>query len=127
MPFVPYFLLHDLIGWLLAVAMLAVLAAFFPAELGQKADLFAPAPAGIKPEWYFLFMFQTLKMIPAKVLHMDGELLGIMIFNLAGVLWVLLPFFDKEGNQRRARWILGVVVFALSYIVAMTIYGHFAK
>ena len=36
-------------------------AALFPWELGEKADPFAPAPAGIKPEWYFLFMFQTLK------------------------------------------------------------------
>ncbi|MBI4525287.1 MAG: cytochrome bc complex cytochrome b subunit, partial [Deltaproteobacteria bacterium] len=61
MPFVPNFLLRDLVGWLSAVAVLAALAAYYPVELGQKADPFAPAPIGIKPEWYFMFMFQTLK------------------------------------------------------------------
>ena len=67
MKFVPNFLLRDLIGWILAIGVLAALAALFPWELGEKADPFAPAPAGIKPEWYFLFMFQTLKFLPPKI------------------------------------------------------------
>ena len=46
MPFVPNFLLRDLVGWLSALAVLAALAAYFPAELGRKADPFLPAPAG---------------------------------------------------------------------------------
>ena len=45
MPFLPNFLLRDLIGWLVALAVLASLAAFFPTELGEKADPFASAPA----------------------------------------------------------------------------------
>ena len=61
MPFLPHFMLRDLVGWLSALAILAALAAYFPTELGQKVDPFEPAPAGIKPEWYFMFMFQTLK------------------------------------------------------------------
>ena len=61
MPFVPHFLLRDMVGWYLALALLAALAALFPWELGKKADPFGSAPEGIKPEWYFLFMFQTLK------------------------------------------------------------------
>src|SRR5208282_2838288 len=65
MPFVPHFLLRDMVGWYLALAILAALAALFPWELGQKADPFGSAPAGIKPEWYFLFMFQSLKDLPA--------------------------------------------------------------
>jgi len=48
MKFVPNFLLRDLIGWILAIGVLAALAALFPWELGEKADAFAPAPAGIK-------------------------------------------------------------------------------
>jgi cytochrome b6 len=59
MPFVPNFLLRDLIGWCAALGALAALAAIFPWELGEKADPFAPAPAGIRPEWYFCWMFQT--------------------------------------------------------------------
>ena len=60
MKFFPNFIMRDLIGWILAVGILAALAALLPWELGVKADPFAPAPAGIKPEWYFLFMFQKL-------------------------------------------------------------------
>src|SRR5438477_6995978 len=82
MKFVPNFILRNLIGWLLAIAILAALAALFPWELGEKADPFAPAPAGIKPEWYFLFMFQTVKWISAKILGVDGEVLGIVAFTL---------------------------------------------
>ena len=44
MPFVPNFLLRDIVGWLSALAILAALAAFFPGELGKKADPFPPAP-----------------------------------------------------------------------------------
>src|SRR4029079_6161801 len=72
------FFLRDSIGWVLAIGALAALAALFPWELGEKADAFASAPAGIRPEWYFLFMFQTLKLIPPKILSFDGEVLGIL-------------------------------------------------
>jgi cytochrome b6 len=64
MPFVPHYALRDLFGWTVALAMLAGLSAFIPRELGARADLFAPAPAGIQPEWYFLWTFQALKMMP---------------------------------------------------------------
>jgi cytochrome b6 len=54
LPFVPHFVLRELFGWTLALVLLAALAAYYPWELGVKADPFAPAPAGIRPEWYFL-------------------------------------------------------------------------
>jgi quinol-cytochrome oxidoreductase complex cytochrome b subunit len=41
-------------AWYVVIAVLAALAAFYPWELGTKADPFAPVPAGIRPEWYFL-------------------------------------------------------------------------
>lgn len=105
--------------------MLAVLAALFPWELGEKADAFASAPAGIKPEWYFLFMFQTLKLIPAKVLGLDGEVLGIMAFNVVAMLLFIVPFVDRSPENFRRRFIFNVVgVLALLYIVGMTIYGY---
>ena len=85
------------------------------------------APAGIKPEWYFLFMFQTLKLIPAKVWFLDGEVLGILLFGVAGLVWILLPFFDQPGRGRGRRLVLGAGVFAVAYILVMTIYGYVAK
>lgn len=125
MKFFPNFVLRDLIGWILAIGVLAVLAALFPWELGEKADAFAPAPAGIKPEWYFLFMFQTLKLIPAKVLGLDGEVLGIMAFNVVAMLLFIVPFVDRSPENLRRRFIFNVAgVLALVYIVGMTIYGY---
>ena len=128
MKFFPNFILRDLIGWFLAIGVLAALAALFPWELGEKADPFAPAPAGIKPEWYFLFMFQTLKWIPAKILGLDGEVLGIMAFNLIALLLFAVPFIDRDPENQRRHLIFNICgVVALLYIMVMTIVGYVAK
>ncbi len=127
MKFFPNFFLRELMAWYIALGVLGMLAAILPWELGAKADPFAPAPAGIRPEWYFMFMFQTLKLIPAKVWLVDGEVLGILIFGLAGLIWLLLPFFDSTGSGRGRKLALGGGIFALSYIIAMTIYAYLAK
>jgi cytochrome b6 len=124
MPFFPNFFLRDLLLWLVVLNILAILAVFFPAELGIKADPLAPAPAGIKPEWYFLFMFQTLKYIPGHVLFIEGEILGILLFGLAGVLWVLVPFWDKKSTQGRENKLINYIgIFAVMFIIVMTIVG----
>ncbi|HEX9761064.1 MAG TPA: cytochrome bc complex cytochrome b subunit [Candidatus Acidoferrales bacterium] len=122
--FFPNFLLRELMAWYIALGVLGALAALAPWELGVKADLFAPAPAGIRPEWYFMFMFQTLKILPAKVLFIDGEVLGVLTFGAAGLVWLLLPFFDPQGTGRRSRWVMGAGIFALAYIIVMTLYGY---
>ena len=102
MPFVPNFLLRDLVGWLSALAVLAALAAYFPAELGRKADPFLPAPAGIKPEWYFMFMFQTLKYLPSHILGIEGEIVGIVGFGLGGLFLLLDPVPRPPDGAGRA-------------------------
>ena len=122
-PFLPNFLLRDLIGWYIALGVLAALAALDPWELGVKADPFAPTPAGIRPEWYFLFMFQTLKLLPAKLLWVEGEQFGVLVFGAAATLWVLVPFLDRnpEGRSGRVFTALGVVV--VLYIVVLSVWG----
>ena len=121
MPFLPNFALRDAVVWLGGLAVLAALAAFFPWELGRKADPFAPAPAGIRPEWYFLFMFETLKLLPPHVLGMEGELLGLAAFALGGLVWFLVPVLDRgsaRGRRSRAFLVFGWLV--LAYIVSFT-------
>jgi len=122
MKFVPNFLLRDMIGWLAALGALALLAALFPWELGEKADPYAPAPAGIKPEWYFGWMFQTLKMLPSHILGLEGELVGILGIGLGAVVWFAVPFLDHpraEGPRSRLWTAIGVV--AIFYIVVFTL------
>ncbi len=125
MPFVPNFLLRDIVGWLCALAILAALAAFLPAELGKKADPFAPAPIGIKPEWYFMFMFQTLKYLPSHILGMEGEIVGIIGFGLGGLFLLLIPLLDHRAargeSSRLFTWI-GVAI--IGYIILLTYLGY---
>jgi cytochrome b6 len=127
MRFVPNFLLRDLVGWLIALAVLAALAAYFPAHLGEKADPFAPAPAGIKPEWYFMFMFQTLKYLPAHILWLEGEVVGILGFGIAGLIVLLVPFLDRKTARGKAsRIVTWLAIAAIVYIVILTYLGYTA-
>ena len=74
-----------------------------------------------------MFMFETLKLLPAKIGPIPGDLLGVVGFGLAAALWTLLPFFDRGGKGRTSRWVAGAGVFALAYIVALTAYGYMVK
>ncbi len=128
MPFVPNFLLRDIVGWLSALAVLAALAAYFPAELGRKADPFLPAPAGIKPEWYFMFMFQTLKYLPSHILGIEGEIVGILGFGLGGLFLLLIPLLDRRtarGQPSRLFTWIGIAI--ILYMVLFTVLGYMAS
>jgi len=126
MPFFPNFLLRDLVGWLSAVAALAALAAYFPAELGKKADPFQPAPIGIKPEWYFMAMFQTLKLLPGHILGIEGELVGVLGFGVIGLILVGLPFLDRDGliGKNSGRVAAGFGLLLIIYSVILTYLGY---
>ncbi|GIW39481.1 MAG: cytochrome bc complex cytochrome b subunit [Candidatus Binatia bacterium] len=127
-PFFPNFLLRDLVGWLSALAVLAALAAYYPVELGEKADPFAPAPAGIRPEWYFMFLFQTLKMIPSYVAGIEGEVLGVVAFGLGGLFLFVVPLLDTERSGRlRSLAFRAFGVALLAYMIALTAIGYVAS
>jgi cytochrome b6 len=113
MRFVPDFLLRDMIGWLTAVALLAALSAFFPWELGRKADPFVPAPAGIRPEWYFLWMFQALKYLPAEIAGIPGETLGVLVFGLIAAALVVVPLLDRGASRGRPSRLWNVLAVTL--------------
>jgi cytochrome b6 len=119
MPFVPHFALRDLFAWTLALALLAGLSAFYPWELGTKADLFAPAPPGIRPEWYFLWMYQALKYPPATVFGLSGALLVLLPVTVGAALLILLPVLDR-GTERSRRIVKICAVAALAFMLVMT-------
>src|SRR5204863_5029090 len=118
MRFFPNFLLRDIVGWLVALGVLAALAAIFPWDLGVKADPFAPAPKGIRPEWFFVWMFQTLKIVPAHVWIFEGERVAILGFGLLLVLIAAVPLLEIEAGRRSLSrvftllgWLLLIYVF----------------
>ncbi|MEW5875189.1 MAG: cytochrome bc complex cytochrome b subunit [Candidatus Zixiibacteriota bacterium] len=125
MPFLPNFAVRDLVGWTLALGILVLLSSIFPWELGVKADPLAPAPAGIRPEWFFCFMFQTLKYIPGKVFFINGELLGIIGFSLGGLALILVPFLDrKAGREERNVLFTAIGWVVILYIIVFTVLAY---
>ena len=120
MPFFPHFVLRDLFAWTIALACLAGLSAFYPWELGLKANPFASAPAGIRPEWYFLWMFESLKYVPPTIAGINGELLVVAGVSLGWVALLLLPFLvrDRAAVQRVVRY---VAIAAVAFMTVMTV------
>jgi len=126
MPFVPHFLLRDMVGWYLALGILAALAALLPWDLGQKADPFGAPPPGIKPEWYFLSMFQALKQLPpyipsGKLQWMEGEVAGMLFFGFCGLVLLLVPFLDPGAARERSRRLLSLVTALLAAFLATVV------
>jgi cytochrome b6 len=123
--FFPNFLLRDALLWLIVLNILLYLAVFFPWELGDKADPFTSAPEGIRPEWYFMFMFQTLKFLPAHILFIEGEVFGVMFFTIVAIVWLLVPFWEVKiarDEKNRPIKIIGIII--IIYIVVLTILGY---
>ena len=125
-PFLPDFALRDLFAWTVALAILAALAAFYPWELGVKADPFRSAPAGIRPEWYFLWAFQTLKYVPSTVLGINGELLVVGGLGAGAALLAVLPLIMPETPRARRALVLLAAV-ALVYMAIMTLIAYRAS
>ena len=124
-PFFPNFVLRDALIWLVVINVILYLAVFWPSEMGEKADPFAPAPAGIRPEWYYMFMFQTLKVLPAHIVGIPGETLGVLFFAFAALLWMVVPFWEirrKSESGPRPMTVLGIV--GLIFVLVMTAWGY---
>ena len=126
MKFFPNFALRDLFGWILALGVLVAIAALFPWELGDKADPFAPAYKDIRPEWYFVFMFETLKLVPGgEIFGIEYEAIPILLFSLSGLLLVLVPFLDRSVDRTgRSPIFTWVGIVAVIYMVGMTAWGY---
>ena len=128
MPFFPNFFLRDLLAWVLMLGLVLALSVYWPATLGEKADPFVPTPAGIQPEWYFLWMFQTLKLFPGHLFGIEGELIAVGLTGAAGAVLVLVPWLDRParaGRASRVVWAIGVL--GLAYVVGMTCYAFWAS
>jgi cytochrome b6 len=110
MRFFPNFFLRDLLLWLACLLALLLLAAFLPYgpsipgmewDLGRKADPLAPAYPGIKPEWYFLWVYQLLKEFPPHVLGLEGPQLCLLVVCLLLGVWAVIPWIDRNARRDR--------------------------
>jgi quinol-cytochrome oxidoreductase complex cytochrome b subunit len=123
-PFFPNLLYKDLIIWLLVLGVVVTLAMLLPPEIGKKADPLAPPPENIKPEWYFLFLFQTLKLFPGEIMGLNGETMAILLISCGILFFFLIPFFDrKSGRGEPSPLFTWIGVIYTVYFVVMTVVG----
>ena len=123
LPFWPNFLYREMVVWLILVGLLFSVAVFFPPSLEKAADLMAPAPEGIRPEWYFLFLFQTLKIFPAKILFINGDTLAVLLILLGVAALFCLPLIDNKPEERKGKVITVIAYLFIVYAVAMTVWS----
>jgi len=63
-------------------------------------------PEHIKPEWYFLAVYQYLKIMeyPQRWFGIDGKMLGVLSQGVFVAAVVLLPFWYRRGANLRPGW-----------------------
>jgi cytochrome b6 len=123
-PFFPNLLYKDLIVWLVVLGITVTLAVLLPPEIGRKADPLAPAPENIKPEWYFLFLFQTLKLFPGEIMGLNGEMIAIILISCGIFFFLLIPFFDRRSNRgEKSPLFTWIGILYTLYFIVMTIIG----
>ena len=117
----PDYLLKEVMVWLVGFGLLIAIAVLYPWELGKAYDLANPTepPAGVHPEWYFMFLFQTLKVIP--------EWLAIVGFGILLVFWTLVPFLDRRAKRgEKSPMFTWIGVAAILYLCVMTTWAYIA-
>ena len=116
LPFFPNYVLDEVIAWYVMLAALIVLASLFPAGLEEPADPLR-TPAHTKPEWYFLFLYQGLKIVP--------RVIGVTLPVIGALILMVLPFLDRNPYvaARRRPIIIGAGIISLIGIVVFTIWG----
>jgi ubiquinol-cytochrome c reductase cytochrome b subunit/menaquinol-cytochrome c reductase cytochrome b/c subunit len=115
-PFFPYAVAKDSLMGCIVIAVIIVMSLLFGAQLGPKASG-ATTTYVPRPDWYFFFLFQLL-----RVIHPPGFLgaatLGIPTLGM--ILLFLLPFYDR-GPERRP-WRRPIAMSTLLFlIIAMAV------
>lgn len=125
--FFPTFLLKELALWIVFVSVLIILAmvlpydSFLPYTLTGSYNPLVPAPVGIKPEWYFYFLYYPLEIFPKAAV-----IAGSVIFFLALIFYPWLAdgiprlWGAKAEQSKFPTWAPLVV---LAYLAVMTLFG----
>lgn len=116
--FFPTFLLKDLSVWGVAFLVLFIIGlclpfeSFFPYPLFEPFDPKGSTPDGIKPEWYFFWVYYPLELLPFWVIIVGSGLLG-------GVL-LATPWIFRNTSRRTLQLL---AIAAGGYLVIMTVFG----
>jgi len=119
--FFPYAVFKDTCVALLILVSLAALAHFSGARLEDLADP-TDTTYNPRPEWYFLFLFQALKLFPGRL----ESVAAVVLPSLAVLMLVLLPFLDRGPERHpldRLGW-TGLGLAAMAGISFLTWAGY---
>jgi menaquinol-cytochrome c reductase cytochrome b/c subunit len=113
-PFFPYAVAKDSLMACVVLLSIIVMALMFGAELGPKADptttTYVP-----RPEWYFFFLFELLRVIKPAILT---PLATIGVPTICIILLIILPFVDRNPERRPERRPIATIA-GIFTIVAM--------
>jgi menaquinol-cytochrome c reductase cytochrome b/c subunit len=98
-PFFPYAVYKDLLIATLAIGLVIGLAIWHRVELGEPVN---PASTDFvpRPEWYFFFLFELLKIFKGQNALMPVIMATFIVPNILMVLLIATPFIDR-GPERR--------------------------
>jgi ubiquinol-cytochrome c reductase cytochrome b subunit/menaquinol-cytochrome c reductase cytochrome b/c subunit len=98
-PFFPYAVYKDLLVATLAMALVIALAIWHRVEVGEPVN---PASTDFvpRPEWYFFFLFELLKIFKGQNALMPVIMATFIVPNILMVLLIATPFIDR-GPERR--------------------------
>ncbi|MDH4163751.1 MAG: cytochrome b N-terminal domain-containing protein [Nitrospirota bacterium] len=119
-PLFPNQIFRDTIMILVLFIALSALALLFPAPLEPQAD---PTDSSYnpRPEWYFYFVFQLLKIFEGKF-----ELVGTVILpNIAIGVLLLIPFLDRgpERDPMKRKAMMTAAALAVLSVIGLTLAG----
>jgi cytochrome b6 len=125
-PMFPHLIWHDMINCLILLGVLATLSILIPSDLGHEIDYLKPAPAGVKPDWFFLWVYQTLKILPTYVLGIEGETVGIVGLAFISIFVAFIPFLDikSQRNELSPYFTLAGIACMCVFIICTAI-GYF--
>src|SRR4051794_27803252 len=117
-PFFPYAVAKDSAMACIVMGVIITLAIVLGAELGPKADptttTYVP-----RPEWYFFFLFELLRVIkPASLV----PLATIGVPTIGMILLILLPFVDRNPERRIERRPIALItgIFVIAAMAFLT-------
>lgn len=113
-------------GAVATLGILVLVATGCPAALGPVADPLAPAPPGIRPEWFFVPVFELLHRMPGRVLGLDGLAVTNGLLGLVTLVWVTLPWWDGGPGPRQGPGTLGRIlgVVTAAGVIGLTVISY---
>ena len=117
--FFPDFIIKDFSLWAVSFFILFVLAltipfeSFFAYSLIEPYNALGSTPDGIKPEWYFFFLYYPMELLPFWVIMLAMTAIIIMIFMVPKIF---------AGTSRKTLTFIAILTF--SYFFIMTVFGE---